>query len=201
MAEYSGVRYEEVQGLARPIDHERRAEVLDRVIAYLAANGIAKLSIRKLAEALGVSTSVITHQFGSKETLILEALRRAREANLSRFRSLREAHPDASFADAFLQIWDWWVEDPARIAFSRFNIEVMLSEGLLDDATRGDLTTFWLDYWTEWLVRDGMSPETARVRATLAISVLSGVTVDLVSTGQLDRLNEAVKDFASNLRV
>ncbi|MGW4028767.1 TetR/AcrR family transcriptional regulator [Streptomyces sp. NPDC004838] len=175
--------------------------MLDQVIAYLAANGIAKLSIRKLAEALGVSTSVITHQFGSKETLILEALRRAREANLSRFQSLREARPDASFADAFMQIWDWWVEDPARIAFSRFNIEVMLIEGLVDDAARDDLTTFWLDYWSEWLVRDGMSPEIARVRATLAISVLSGVTVDLVSTGQLDRLNEAVKDFARNLRV
>lgn len=185
--------------MSRPHAPHRKTEVLDAVIAYLAPHGLAQLSMRKLAEALGTSTSVISYQFGGKEALIQEALVRAREANLSEFTRLRTAQPELTFGQGLVALWDWWMDEPARLTYSRFNIEAMLTEGVLPRTQRDDLSTFWLDYFTEWLVHDGLSPETAQIQATLALSILSGVTIDLISTGDAERLTAAVAAFASTL--
>ena len=63
--------------MARFVDLERRGRLLDQVVAHLARHGLANVSLRPMAAALGVSVNSLVHHFGSKDDLIIAALRRA----------------------------------------------------------------------------------------------------------------------------
>src|SRR5580658_6102875 len=61
--------------MGRHPDPERRAELLDEVVRYLGRHGIAGVSLRPVASALGVSVNALVHHFGSKDELVVAALR------------------------------------------------------------------------------------------------------------------------------
>ncbi len=187
--------------MSRPFAPERRAEVLDEAIDYLARNGLANLSIRKLAKALGTSTTVVTYQFGSKAALVEAALNRARSANLGMLEGFRDEHPGATTAEGFVAIWDWWGEASVNLAFSRIDMEAMMVDGAVTVEKRRDLITYWLDYFSAWLCADGHELERAKLLATLLMAVQSGVTIDLLSTGDAGRARAAVHAFAEVLVV
>lgn len=187
--------------MARPATPERREEVLDEVVAYLARHGLAGFSTRKLADALGFSTNVIFYQFTSREGLILAALARARTENLRMLTDLRERAPSTTVSQAFVAIWAWWMGDPVRLAYSRLNMEAMMEETSIDPAKRRELLEYWSVYFSDWLVRDGHDRRTARELVTLMLAAQSGLTIDLISTGDRERLDAAVVRFATLLEV
>src|ERR1700758_607755 len=78
---------------------ERRAELLDEVVGYLGRNGIAGVSLRPVARALGVSVNALVHHFGSKDELMVAALRRAAEIQQGVEGRWRRQAPDMSTAD------------------------------------------------------------------------------------------------------
>src|SRR5256885_15896696 len=63
----------------RPVDHERRAELLDRVVDYTVEYGFNDLSWRPVAAALDVSPTTLVHRFGSKDQMLQAVLGRLRE--------------------------------------------------------------------------------------------------------------------------
>ena len=68
--------------MGRRPDVERRAELLDAVVTPLAEGGLADVSLRPMAKALGVSVNGLVHHFGSKEEIVVAALRRANEMQM-----------------------------------------------------------------------------------------------------------------------
>ena len=56
--------------MGRHPDLERRAKLLDEVVGYLGRNGVAGVSLRPVARALGVSVNALVHHFGSKDELV-----------------------------------------------------------------------------------------------------------------------------------
>lgn len=60
--------------MPRPLDHARRAELLRGVVDYIAEHGLAELSLRPLAAALGTSSRMLIYYFGTKEELLVQAL-------------------------------------------------------------------------------------------------------------------------------
>ncbi|MGW4249819.1 TetR/AcrR family transcriptional regulator [Nocardia sp. NPDC004722] len=60
--------------MPRPLDHARRAQLLEGVIAYIATHGLAELSLRPLADYLGTSSRMLIHYFGTKEAMLIAAL-------------------------------------------------------------------------------------------------------------------------------
>jgi AcrR family transcriptional regulator len=70
--------------MGRHPDPERRAELLDEVVSYLGRHGVAGVSLRPVARALGVSVNALVHHFGSKDELVVAALRRAAEIQRGR---------------------------------------------------------------------------------------------------------------------
>ncbi|MCM3658164.1 TetR/AcrR family transcriptional regulator [Agromyces mediolanus] len=183
--------------MSRPFAPERRAEILDQVIEYLAQYGLSNLSIRKLAAALGTSTTVITYQFGSRNDLVSAALGRAREANLTFLDTYRATHSGISTGAGLIVLWDWWGADPTNLAFSRIDMEAMMIDGRVPADVREDLLLFWLRYFTAWLEADGHSNATAEIRASLTLATLSGLTIDLLSTGDASRTRSALEAFAA----
>src|ERR1044072_7743808 len=60
--------------MPRPPDPAKRRDLLDRIREYMIRNGLADLSLRPLARALGTSDRMLLYYFGTKERLVAEAL-------------------------------------------------------------------------------------------------------------------------------
>jgi AcrR family transcriptional regulator len=60
--------------MARPRNDDVRRAAIEATIDCIAANGVVGLSMREVARTTGVSTGTLSHHFGSKRSLLLEAI-------------------------------------------------------------------------------------------------------------------------------
>jgi AcrR family transcriptional regulator len=67
--------------MPRRPDPDRREELEEALVDYVLAHGISNLSLRPLAEALGVSTYSLVYHFGSKDGVVEAILARVEEPN------------------------------------------------------------------------------------------------------------------------
>jgi AcrR family transcriptional regulator len=175
--------------MARPLDPERRQELLDGSVDYAVANGISDLSLRPLAAALGTQAPVLLHHFGSKEQLVQEILGDVRD-RLRAIGRTAEAEQDRSGLGA---VWTW-VTDPdqgplMRLFFETYGLALRHPERYSEFI--GHAVHDWLD-----------EPLAAvdDVSATLAIATVTGLVLDLLTTGNRDRVDEAMARFLVLLR-
>lgn len=187
--------------MARPVNPERKDEVLEGVVAFIAECGLPGFSMRKLADALGVSTSVLSYQFGSKEGVVEAALVRARAASTEMLEHLRADEPGITVAEATRRVWAWWSERPERFAYPRLNMEAMMTSdpASLEQSRRPDLISFWIDYFIDWFVAEGRSRAEAEELSTLLSATLTGLVVDLICTGDTARVDRAVERFTRSI--
>lgn len=122
--------------MARPIDAARRNELLDTVVAYLGTHGLAGLSLRPLAAALGISVNLLTHHFGSKDELIVAALRRTGEVQKAVERGWLGGDPNMSQAELLRAWWGWINAAPENLAMVRLGIEAAAMEATLHGLPR-----------------------------------------------------------------
>src|SRR5437870_2768647 len=85
----------------RSTTRRRRDELLDRSIQYLLDRGIADLSLRPLARAVGTSARLLIYHFGSKEQLLVDAMTELRRRLQETFAAV------AVDADPFAAFWRW----------------------------------------------------------------------------------------------
>ncbi len=92
----------------------RRAELLDAAYREVLAHGLADMSLRPLATAIGSSPRVLLFLFGSKDGLVRALLARARADELVLLDRLRRQTSGAAGpAEVTLTVWDW-LADPAH---------------------------------------------------------------------------------------
>ena len=100
--------------MARSPDPQRRAELLEAAVDYAVEHGLADLTLRPLAEALGVMPNTLAHHFGSKEELLSEILNGVRD----RLRAMR-AQLQRDPAQAPMEgVWEW-ISSDERMPFFR----------------------------------------------------------------------------------
>ena len=172
--------------MARLVDHAHRRALLDAAVDYVIDNGIADLSLRPLAIGLHTQAPVLLHHFGSKEALLVQVLNGVRD----RLRSVaREARRDDPWGglDA---VWAW-ASHPSHDPLFR-----LFFEGYALALRRPDLYAEFLDVVVQdWL--DDLSPPMDVASATLTIAAVRGLLLDLLATGQRDRVDGAVGRLAS----
>ncbi len=181
--------------MARPSDPERRTETLAKATDYVLAQGLAGLSLRPLAAALGTSTRMLLYDFGSKEQLVAAVLAEARRREAA---LLTEHAPRAASGKELLHgIWAW-ISAPERRPFLRLFFEVHLEAITHPDAYSDDgsaMVTDWLDgmqaAFTGFASSD-IDPATT----TLLIAVIRGLLLDQLATGDRDRTDSALARFA-----
>jgi len=181
----------------------RRPELLEAAYVYALSNGLAGLSLRPLAAAIGSSPRVLLFLFGSKEGLIRALLARAREDELAYLGTLRGQPDDPGLAAAGRDVWAW-LAAPAHHA-----LLVLWTEGyarsLLGEP--GPWAEFAAETVSDWL---GLlaARQAAGRRATLAgedertllLAVLRGALLDLLATGDTARVTRAVELHLSSLK-
>ncbi|MCD2191826.1 TetR/AcrR family transcriptional regulator [Actinomycetospora endophytica] len=182
----------------RPIDHRRRAELLDAVVDYTVEYGFSEVSWRPLAAGLGVSPNTLVHRFGSKEQMLEAVLGRLRERILTDTDDLLGERP--GLAAAARAAWNR-TSAPQRAAefglfFAVYGRALQAPEqfGAFLDRVVAD----WLRSLVDAQGPD-VDPATATRRATLVIATLRGLLLDLLATGDRERVQDAAEAFLASL--
>jgi AcrR family transcriptional regulator len=182
----------------RPVDYQRRAELLDAVVDYAIERGFAELSWRPLAAALGVSGTTLVHHFGSKEQMIEAILGRLRERVLTATSELLGEQP--GLAAAARAAWTR-TSHPERGAEFRLFFAVYGHALQAPRQFAGFLDRVVADWMSALVVAQGpgVDQATARRNATLVIATIRGLLLDLLATGDRERVEDAAESFLATL--
>jgi AcrR family transcriptional regulator len=174
-------------------DSPRKRELLDAAYRYVLANGLADMSLRPLAREIGSSPRVLLFLFGSKEGLIRALLARAREDEL---RYLQEARGRREAREAGREVWSW-LSEPSHRALLCLWVEgyarsLLGMPGPWADFGRGTVND-WLSLLADRQEADHRDTPQAEAERTLLLAVLRGALLDLLATGDIDRVTAAVE--------
>jgi AcrR family transcriptional regulator len=180
-----------------PPSSPRREELLERAYLYALEHGLAHMSLRPLAAAIGSSPRVLLFLFGSKDGLVRALLARARADELALLAQARAAG-QADLAAMVRVTWQWLAAEPVRPLLMLW--AEAYARSLAEPA--GPWSGFARQTVEDWLAvlataqppgRPG-SPGTS-AEHTLALSVLRGALLDLLATGDTGRVTTAIRHY------
>jgi AcrR family transcriptional regulator len=182
----------------RPVDHQRRSQLLDAVVDYTVEHGLADLSWRPVAAGLGVSVTTLVHHFGTREQMLQAILGRLRERVFAATSGPPGQRP--CLATAARAVWTW-TSDPRREPEFRLFFAVY-GRALQAPGQSADFLEHVVADWMSDLVGaqgPGTDPATAVRTATLVIATIRGLLLDLLATGDRDRVQDAAESFLASL--
>lgn len=183
---------------ASPPPSARKTELLEAAYRYVLDQGLADVSLRPLATAIGSSPRVLLYLFGSKDGLVRALLSRARAdemAFLDRLGVDGRTRP-VGLAGLAEQVWSWLAAPEHRPLLT------LWAEGYarsLVDPT-GPWAGFGRTTVHDWLavLADAQPPELrhtpgAEAQRTAVLALLRGAFLDLLATGDQERTTAAVR--------
>jgi AcrR family transcriptional regulator len=182
----------------RPVDHQRRAELLDAVVDYTVEHGFSEVSWRPVAAAVGVSPNSLVHRFGTKEQMLQAILGRLRERILVETDDLLGEQP--GLAAAARAAWSH-TSEPRRAAEFRLFFAVY-GRALQAPGEFADFLDHVVVDWKRSLcLAQGpdTDPAVAARRATLVIATVRGLLLDLLTTDDRERVDDAAETFLTSL--
>ncbi|CAA0119999.1 Nucleoid occlusion factor SlmA [Mycolicibacterium vanbaalenii] len=182
----------------RPVDHRRRAELLDAITDYAVTQGFSELTWRPVAAAVGVTSNTLVHHFGTKEQMFQAVLQRLRERLVVATGDMLTDTPD--LAAAARSTWEW-TSDPDRGPEFRLFFAVYgraLQAPQRFSAFLEQVVSDWMGSLCKVQGPD-VDPATAAQRATLVIATIRGLLLDLLATGEHDRVHDAAEAFLESL--
>ena len=171
---------------------QARERLLAAAVDHAHSTGIADLSLRQLAAAIGTSHRMLIYHFGSREGL-LTAVTQAVEGQQRA--ALLES--GATAAHDRRQFWQR-LSDPELWPQERLFFELYASALLGRPGTEGFLDGIvesWVAPVADAMVKAGADERTARADARLGVAVIRGLLLDLLATGDRAGVNEAYERF------
>lgn len=186
------------QSVARPLNVEKRSELLEQVVQYLQLHGLAQMSLSPLAQAIGTSKRMLLYYFGSRENLLAQVW--------------AARHPDAQalFDDvddtdglrrAASALWEAITvgeqSGPVRLLLE------LLSLATTDPDQYGSLATESIEALVNPIeaafLRLGHQPRQAQAGATLLVSGLRGLCQDRLVTQETARTDAAARQLIESV--
>lgn len=168
----------------------RRHDLLNAITKYVIENGVSGLSMRPLAKDIGVSHASLLHHFGTKENLLAEVIENMR----------RETIPPALISgtadDPVALLTAWWTERTAEPVLRRYRVmlEIYVQAVLEPDRYERFLDHFvgqWITALENGLRSAGCPDAHVTPEATLILAQVRGLCLDLLGTGDRDRVDAA----------
>ena len=181
----------------KPAPSAREKELLERAYAYSLTHGLADLSLRPLATAIGSSPRVLLFLFGSKDGLIRALLARARTDELELLRQIDSRYDEPPGLRVIArELWTW-LAAPERRPLMKFWVEAYGRSLVAPDGPWTDYGRSTVDDWLELLKASQPDPGTAaaEARRTAVLAMLRGALLDLLATGDFDRTTKAIEDY------
>ncbi|MEU2775783.1 TetR/AcrR family transcriptional regulator [Streptomyces sp. NPDC007162] len=191
--------------MPRPPDPAKRRALLAGIRAYVLRNGLADLSLRPLAQALGTSDRMLLYYFGTKERMITEAISLYDRRPLLRARTLLDTvgtPSDVQGLRRFLEeLWRNFSDPEVRAALPLY-LEVMSASVLHPDRygpVMRDIVTEWTDMLTPILRELGLSEHRSRTEATLLTDASLGLLLAPLADGHWERAETAFHTLLDTL--
>ena len=179
----------------------RRAEIIDAAMKVFAEQGFNSLSLRQIAEAVGVSHTLLRHHFGTKDT-ILQAVLTRREETEARWRA--DLFAEHGLLEALPRIMEHNAAIPGLIQLD----SLMRAEAVNPDHPAHEYVIGLARRFRAQLRADLAAAQAAgRIRADLDLELTATQLVALIEGVQsewlLDRsvdMPTVVRSFAEDLR-
>lgn len=194
--------YPDYRDAGRKMPAERHGELLSKAVQISAQEGLAAVTLRKVASAAGVTPGLVSHYFSSAEQLINATFRYAAQADLDSARAAVQAAStpteqirallDYTFDEDSLDAAALWVD---ASSFGRRNPSLAAEANAIDEK--------WLQLLTD-IVQAGVdadefhvgNPETTARRLLTIIDGLGAQAA--VQALPTDELKGIANDFATS---
>lgn len=180
--------------MVRTANEQRPVDLLDAVIRYLVAHGVAEVSLRPLAKAVDSSPRVLLYYFGSKEDMVVKALARLRDKQRAEFASMKGASFDST-SGACLAIWKHMSapdsEPLFRLFFEAYALALRHPQKFWEFLH--NVIEDWLEFLAAPLTGKGCTKSEARAFATVVLAGFRGFMLDYCASGDRKRLDSAVQ--------
>jgi AcrR family transcriptional regulator len=169
----------------------RRGELLEAVGEYVLDNGVATLTLRGVADAVGVSHATLQHHFGTREELVGIIV----EHLLERTFAPGEDYPDGfTPTDVEARLRGLWagLKSPTGLRDTKLFTEALV-RSLFEDAAYAHAVAHSiesrLDRIAGVVVSLGCPEDEAKLFATILLALLRGLSLDLLATGDEQRVD------------
>lgn len=193
--------------MARPHDPRIAPRLLDLAADSLLNRGLHGLSLRPLASDLGVSPRTLLYHFGSKEKLIVEAIRHLRRRQPA-IRKLLEDPPTASatasesISEMLGRLWDEARQPQSRPFLALYFELAALS--VRDPATYRPLIRALDDDWIQamrgQLTSLAVQPQRMEAAISTALAGYRGALLQALTTDDWKAADEAINCIIEALR-
>jgi AcrR family transcriptional regulator len=176
----------------------RREELLDAGVDYVLEHGLAQLSLRPLARALGTSDRMLVYHFQSKDALVAALLLRAVErlgaVLLGRIQPKGRGGDPGSVVQ---QLWDA-MREPDTTPYIRLFFEVY-GLSFPDPAAYRPVVQQVVEAWIalveQLLLQAGVPRRRAPRTAALVVAAIEGLVLAEHALGDDPRLANALRDL------
>ena len=185
-----------------PVTSPRRDELLERAYEYVTRTGLAELSLRPLAAAVGSSPRVLLFLFGSKDGLVRALLARARQDQLDVLDRMRADGTPADLPSAVQTLWRWLSAPTHRpllvLWLEAYAQSLRQPRGPWDDFARQTVDD-WLTELAAVQLTEHRGTEAGVAERTLALAVLRGALLDVLASDDYERTTTAVRQYLSTV--
>ena len=168
-----------------------KEKLLTKAVDHALASGIADLSLREIAAAVGSSHRMLIYHFGSREGLLVEVAQAVEDAERARLAGSLGGDP-REFWRALRDERLWPQE---RLFFELYSSALLRRPGT--DSFLEGIVDSWVAPVAEVLVGLGRDERTARAEARLGLAVVRGLLLDLLATGDVGAVDDAYDRFVT----
>jgi AcrR family transcriptional regulator len=168
-----------------------RERLLAAAVRHALDAGIADLSLRQLAAAIGTSHRMLHYHFGSREGLLVAVTQAVEQQQRAALLESGTSPQDARHFWERLSDPSLWPQE--RLFFELYAYALRGrpgTEGFLDGIVES-----WVAPIAGALVQAGADEQTARADARLGVAVVRGLLLDLLATGDQAAVTEAYERF------
>jgi AcrR family transcriptional regulator len=172
---------------------ERREELIEKSLDYMLEHGVAGLTLRPLAGAIGTSARLLVYHFGSKDGLITAVMDEVR-ARIQRSFAGVLGDPTKKPVKSVMQAFWAWTIHRANVKYMRLLFEVQVL-AIHNPAMYGPYLEGTSSSWLE-LIEASLPPSREkRAFATLCAAVIDGLLLEYLSTRDGRRTTRALELF------
>lgn len=188
-------------GVSRRPDPARKPALLEQILDYLLDKPLTSLSLRPLANALGVSTFTLVYHFGSRDELVSEIVRAISQRSHAVAADVGERPATIETYVKGLELsWEWAAQERS-IRLLRLEFEAALLEAH-DRGHTHTRETFasWQALGRDVLLELGFSPAEAEAESRLAVDTVMGLQYDLIVNRDVERATASFRRFIAQSR-
>jgi AcrR family transcriptional regulator len=171
----------------------RKDALIEPIIGYLLEHGLADLSLRPLAAAVGTSARLLVYHFESKERLLGEVLEAMQTRLRQSMAELLERQSTKRPEQPLKLLWRWAIAD-ANYPYLKLIYELQIL-AVQNPGTYAQYVQRNAAHWMDFIL--SMFPASRRdpAFATLCGAVFDGLFIELMSTGDRRRTTRAIDRF------